>query len=369
MGKKAATRSGVSRRDFLKIAAISAGAGGAVFLGTEAKVHGETKKLRLTLACTSVDRFLALRTGEVGIEGVDLNVVVLPTQEVFWRQLRYMEFDASEISFSSYVLGISRGDDRFIAIPAFTSRRFRHSCVYINTHKGIKKPEDLKGRTVGVAEYQMTAGLWLRGIFQHEYGVRPQDVKWRTGGEEMPGREEKLELKLPPDIDCAPIPSHKTLSQMLDAGEIDALFTAGTPSPFRKGSPNVKRLWDNWVEAEAEYFKKTGIFPIMHAVAIKRSVYKENPWIAQSLYKALLQAKDMCLKNFQYENYSVLPWLGHEAERTRKIMGQDYYPYGVDKNRKVIEAVCQYSYEQGLAGRKVDIKELFAPETFDEFKI
>jgi 4,5-dihydroxyphthalate decarboxylase len=369
MKKKAIDVNGMSRRDFLKMASVGVGAGAAMVAGLEKKANADLKKLRLTFACSPGDRVLSLMDGTVSVEGVDLNFIPLQVQEVFWRQLRHMEFDASETSFSSYVLGVSEGDDRLVAIPAFTSRRFRHSCVYINTNKGIKKPEDLKGKTIGVAEYQMTAGLWLRGIFQHEYGVRPQDAKWRSGGEEMPGREEKLKIKLPPDIDHAPIPSDKMLSQMLDAGEIDALFTTGAPSPFRKGSPNVKRLWDNYSEVEAEYYKKTKIYPIMHAVVIKRSFYKENSWVAQSLYKALVQSKNICLENFKREGYHALPWLNHEVERTKKIMGDDWWPYGIDKNRVTIEAVCQYSFEQGLAKRKVKIEELFARETFDEFKI
>jgi 4,5-dihydroxyphthalate decarboxylase len=243
--------------------------------------------------------------------------------------------------------------------------------VYVNTKKGIQKPEDLRGKTIGVPEYQMTAALWLRGLFQHEYGVHPRDVKWRSGGQETPGREEKLTLKLPPDIDYKPIPKDKTLSQMLDAGEIDAMFTALAPSCFVKGSPNVKRLWENYKDVEAEYYQKTGIFPIMHTIAIKRSVYKENPWVAQSLYKALVASKNVALKNLQLTGtlQAALPWLVPEVERTRKIMGDDWWPYGIEKNRKTIEAMCQYSYEQGLAEKLMKIEDLFAPETFTEFKI
>jgi 4,5-dihydroxyphthalate decarboxylase len=301
---------------------------------------------------------------------VELNFLPLEIEETFWRQLRYQEFDGSEISFSSHILARSRGDERFIALPVFTSRIFRHAAVYINTGKGIQKPEDLKGKIVGVPEYQMTAALWLRGLFQHEYGVHPRDIKWRSGGLEMPGREEKLALKLPPDIDLAPIPRGKTLSQMLDAGEIDALFTASAPSSFTKGSPNVKRLWEEYKDVEGAYYRKTGIFPIMHAVALKRSVYKENPWVAQSLYKALLASKNVALKNLQLSGtlHVALPWLLPEVERTRKIMGDDWWPYGIDKNRKTIEAMCQYSYEQGLSEKLMKIEDLFAPETFTEFK-
>jgi 4,5-dihydroxyphthalate decarboxylase len=359
----------VNRRDFLKIASIGVAAAGMVpALAREAKA--DVKKLKFTFACSPYDRLQALINGAVQVEGVELNFLPLEVEETFWRQLRYQEFDGSELSFSSYILARSRGDDRFIALPVFTSRVFRHSSVYINTKKGIARPEDLKGKTVGVPEYQMTAALWLRGLFQHEYGVYPRDIKWRSGGQEMPGREEKLTLKLPPDIDYAAIPRNKTLSQMLDAGQIDALFTALAPSCFTNGSPNVKRLWENYKDVEGEYYRKTGIFPIMHGVALKRSVYKENPWVAQSLYKALVASKNIALENLKQNGvlYAALPWLVPEVERTRKIMGEDWWPYGIDKNRKTIEAMCQYSYEQGLAEKLMKIEDLFAPETFTEFK-
>ncbi|HVN22418.1 MAG TPA: hypothetical protein VMT71_00500 [Syntrophorhabdales bacterium] len=327
--------------------------------------------LRFTFACSSYDRMQALLNGTIVPEGLDFNFIPLEVEEIFWRQLRHQEFDACEISFSSYMMSKSRGDERFIAIPVFTSRMFRHSSAYINVNKGIKSPADLKGKTVGVPEYQITAAVWLRGLLQHEYGVHPRDVHWRSGGEETPGRVEKVKLELPPDIDYQSIPADKTLSRMLDEGEIDALLTARAPSSFTSGSPNVKRLFDRYWEAEEEYFRRTGIFPIMHAVAIKRSVYDQNPWVAMSLYKALLASKSMTLKNLQhtFALHATLPWLVRHVDETRKVMGDDWWPYGIEKNRKAIEALCQYSFEQGLSARKMTIEDLFAPETFDEFKI
>ena len=328
-------------------------------------------KLRFTFACSPYDRLQAILNGTIVPEGMDFNFIPLEVEEIFWRQLRHQEFDACEMSFSSYTMARSRGDERFIAIPVFTSRFFRHSSAYINVNKGIKSPGDLKGKTVGVPEYQMTAAVWLRGIFQHEYGVHPRDVHWKSGGEETPGRVEKIKLELPPDIDYQSIPADKTLSRMLDEGEIDALFTARAPSSFTSGSPNVKHLFDRYWEAEEEYFKRTGIFPIMHAVAIKRSVYEQHPWVAMSLYKALLASKNLTLKSMQhtFALHATLPWLVHHVDETRKVMGDDWWPYGIEKNRKTIEALCQYSFEQGLSARKMALEELFAPETFDEFKI
>jgi 4,5-dihydroxyphthalate decarboxylase len=326
-----------------------------------------------TFSCLPYLHMHALIDGTVKPEGIDLNFIPLEVEEIFWRQLKHEEFDGSEMSLSSYTMARSRGDDRFIAIPVFTLRIFRHSCVYINVHKGITRPTDLIGKTIGLPEYQMTACLWLRGIFQHEYGVHPNQIHWRGGGQETPGREEKLKLRLPPDIDYQPIPHDKTLSEMLDAGELDAMFTARTPSCFTKGSPNVKRLFENIMEAEKEYYLRTGIFPIMHTITLKRSVYEENPWMAMSLYKACLRSKNMVLEKLKQTGgaplYAILPWGGWEAERTKRIMGDDWWPYGIEKNRVTIDALCQYSFEQGLSERRMTVEELFAPETFDEFKI
>jgi 4,5-dihydroxyphthalate decarboxylase len=328
-------------------------------------------KLRLTFACGPYDRMQPLMNGTVVPEGVDLNFLPLDIEEISWRQLKHQEFDCSEASFSSYIMFRSRADDRFIAIPVFTSRSFRHSCVYINVHKGIKEPQDLKGKTVGVPVYPMTAAVWARGILQHMYGVHPRDIHWRGGGQETPGRVEKLKLELPADVDYQPVPLDKTLSRMLEEGEIDALFAARAPSCFMAGSPNVKRLFDDCSEVEEEYYQRTGIFPIMHAVVIKRTIYEANPWVTMSLYKACLASKNIALKNLEH-TYALqvsLPWLMHHVGYTKKVMGEDWWPYGIEKNRQTIEALCQYSFEQGLSARRMSTEELFAPETFDEFKI
>ncbi len=328
--------------------------------------------LPLTFACPAYDRILPLAYGEIVPQGIHLNYLDLEVEEIFWRQLRNQEFDISESSLSSYVMLRSRGDERFVAIPVFTSRFFRHACVFINTHKGIKEPGDLKGKIVGLPEYQITAVVWLRGIFQDEYGVSPRDVHWRSGGEEMPGREEKIKINLPPDIDLQPIPPDKYLSKMLDDGELDGMFTARAPSSFTQGSPNVARLFENPREIEESYFRKTGIFPIMHTVIMKREIYEKNPWIAVNLYKAFSEAKKMVLENYaRTEALRVaLPWVHDEIERTKQVMTEDWWPYGVEKNRHVLETFLRYHHEQGLSERLMTIEDLFAPETLDaEFKI
>ena len=327
--------------------------------------------LSLSFACPPYDRILPLVCGRVVPEGIKLHFLSLTVEEIFWRQLRHEEFDVSESSLSSYVLLRSRGDERFIAIPAFTSRFFRHSCVFINTQKGIVSPQDLKGKVVGVPEYQMTAAVWLRGIFQEEYGVFPRDIMWRTGGEETPGRLEKIELRLPPDVNWEPIPADKTLSQMLDNGELDAMFTARAPSCFRRGSPNVARLFKNCRSVEEQYYKKTGIFPIMHTIIIRNDVYKKNRWVAMNLYKALCQAKDIVVGSFTETAalHVTLPWVSEEVERTRTVMGEDWWSYGVKKNRRTLETFLRYHYDQGLSARPMGVNELFSPETLDQFKI
>lgn len=328
-------------------------------------------KLRFTLACAPYDRMHALMDGAVVPEGMEINFIPLEAEETFWRQLMHQEFDGSEMSLSSYTMTKSRGDDRFVAIPVFTSRFFRHSCVYINVNKGILRPEDFRGKVVGVPEYQITAALWLRGIFEHEYGVPTREMHWRTGGEETPGRVEKMNIRLPADIDCQPIAENKTLSEMLDAGEIEALFTARAPSCFLRGSPRVKRLFEDYVRVEKEYYRKTSIFPIMHAIVIKRAIYEANPWVAMSLYKACVASKNLTLQRMQqtFALHAALPWLVSYVEETKKLMGDDWWPYGIDRNRETIEALCAYSYEQGLSVRRMTVEELFAPETFDEFRI
>jgi 4,5-dihydroxyphthalate decarboxylase len=324
--------------------------------------------LELSFACPPYDRILPLAHGTVVPEGIRVNYLSLEVEEIFWRQLRNQEFDVSESSLSSYVMLRSRGDDRFIAIPVFTSRYFRHSCVFINTQKGIQEPEDLKGKVVGLPEYQITAVVWLRGIFQDEYGIHPRDVHWRNGGEETPGRKEKIALDLPKEIDLQPIPSDKYLSQMLDEGELDALFTARAPSCFTNGSPNVGRLFENYREVEEAYYNKTGIFPIMHTVILKREVYERNPWIAVNLYKAFCEAKDMVMMGY-FETAALrvtMPWLTGEVERLKGLFGEDWWPYGVEKSRKTLETFLRYHHEQGLSKKLMSVEELFAPETLDE---
>jgi len=292
-------------------------------------------KLRLTLACWNYDRTRALLEERVQPDGIDLNYLSLPVEETFFRMLRHKEFDVAEMSLSSYVMSLFHPDRPFIAIPVFPSRFFRHSCIYVHAGSAIKEPKDLIGKRVGTPEYQMTAAVWIRGILSDEYGVPVKSVVYLTGGEEEPGRSEKLPLELPPDIRVERIGPEQTLSSMLARGDIDALYTARMPSTFRSGDGTVKRLFEDFATVERDYFRRTGIFPIMHTVVVRRDVYERDRWVAQSLYKALCAAQQETYADLSQTAAlkTMLPWLAAHVEETRRDMGEDFWPYGIERNR------------------------------------
>lgn len=328
-------------------------------------------KLRLTLGCWNYDRTRALMDGTVQPDGIDLNYLNMPVEETFFRMLRHQEFDAAEMSLSSYAVSLSRPQRPFVAIPVFPSRFFRHSCIYVNADAGIREPRDLIGKRIGNPEYQMTAPVWIRGILSDHYGVPVDSVTYFTGGEEEPGRPEKLKLDLPSNIRVEPIGPTQTLSQMLLDREIDALYTARMPSSFRTGGGRVKRLFENYVDVERRYFRETGIFPIMHTVAIRRELYEANRWVAQSLYKAFTEAQRRSYQDLQETAAlkTMLPWLTAHLEDARREMGDDYWPYGLERNRATLAIFLRYHHEQGLSKRLLTPDELFAPESLESFKI
>ena len=323
------------------------------------------------MACWNYDRTRALLDGRVQPDGIDLNYLNLPVEETFFRMLRHREFDVAEMSLSSYVVSLFTPERPFIAIPVFPSRVFRHSCIYVNAASGIREPRDLVGKKVGTPEYQMTAPVWIRGILSDEYDVPVNSVTYCTGGQEEPGRTEKLKLALPPDIRVQPIAPHQTLSSMLATGEIDALHTARTPSTFRNGDGNVKRLFEDFALVERDYFRRTGIFPIMHTVVIRRDVFERDPWVAQSLYKAFCAAQraayDDLAETAAFK--AMLPWLTAHVEETRREMGDDFWPYGFQRNRDTLATFLRYSHEQGLSKELLEPERLFAPQTLESFRI
>ena len=326
-------------------------------------------KLKLTLACWNYDRTRALQDGSVQPDGIDLNYLDLPVEETFFRMVRHREFDVAEMSLSSYTVSRFRDPQPFVAIPIFPSRFFRHSCIYLSAKSGIKSPKDLIGKKIGVPEYQMTAPVWIRGILSDHYGVPVDSVTYWTGGEEEPGRPEKQKLDLPPNIKVFSIPEDKTLAQMLRDGEIDAFYTARKPSTY--DGKTVTRLFPNFVEVEKDYYKSTGMFPIMHTVAIKREVYEANRWIAQSLFKAFVESQKKTYEDLKETAAlkGMLPWFNAHVEEAFELMGPDFWAYGFDQNRRTLETFLRYHFEQGLSKRLLKPEELFAPEAMEAFKI
>jgi len=309
--------------------------------------------------------------GRIKVDGIDLNYLNLPVEETFFRMARFKEFDIAEMSLSSYCVTLAKPERPFIAIPIFPSRFFRHSCIYVNAKSGIKEPKDLIGKKIASPEYQMTAPVWIRGILQDHYGVPIDAQPYLFGGEEEPGRIEKMSLKLPPNIKVSPIEPHQTLTQMLYDGEIDALYTARMPSSFLKGDGVVKRLFENYQDVERQYYKDTSIFPIMHTVVIRREVYEANRWIAQSLTKAFIQAQQMTYEalNETAALKTMLPHLTAHVEEVKREFGDDWWPYGLEKNVKTLETFTRYHHEQGLSPKRLQVEELFAPEALEAFKI
>ncbi|MDQ0304979.1 4,5-dihydroxyphthalate decarboxylase [Ancylobacter polymorphus] len=327
--------------------------------------------LRLTMSCWDYDRTRALMDGSVKPDGIELTCLSLSVEETFFRMLRYREFDVSEMSLSSYTVSLFKEERPFIAIPFFPSRFFRHSSIYVNADSGIHEPKDLVGKRVGCPEYQMTAPVWIRGVLSDEYGVPVESVTYHTGGEEEPNRSEKLKLDLPDRIKVEPIAAGKTLSAMLRDGEIDALYTARKPSSYTGPNGPVRRLFEDYVPVERDYYARTGIFPMMHIVAIRREVYERNRWIAQSLYKALVSSQAKTYHDLQQTAAlkTMLPWAVAHLEDTEAHMGKDFWPNGFEKNEDTLNVFLRYSYEQGLSKRLLDARELFAPETLEAFVI
>lgn len=322
--------------------------------------------LRISLACERYDRVQAIFDGRVRIEGCEVNALPLAAEECFHRAFNGAEFDVTELSGSTYMMTTARNECPYIAIPAFVSKYFRHSAIYIRTDRGIRTPQDLVGKRIGMPEYQMTACLWARGILEDEYGVRPRDIKWFTGGQEEPGRRERARLTVDPSVSITPIGPEQTLSGMLAAGELDGIISARVPSCYRK-HPHVGRLFENFREAETAYFKKTGIFPIMHLIGVRRSLVEANPWLPVSVFKAFIAAKDIAIDELKNAgvHFATLPWVYQEVLAAQALLSEDYWSYGVKENRAALEAMTRYSFDQGLSQRRLTPEEMFHPGTLE----
>ncbi|GAC1657875.1 MAG: ABC transporter substrate-binding protein [Acidobacteriaceae bacterium] len=310
------------------------------------------------------DRTYALETGSVQPDGINLKYVHVPIGDLFRRMAQDAEFPASEMSMSSLIRMRSRGDSRLVAIPVFPLRAFRHSQIYVHAAAGLDAPSDLRGKNIGISGYQMTAALWQRALMQHEYGIAPEQIHWWTGGLKTPEYREPLAHDVPSRVQLDRIPADKALEGMLETGELDGLFAASAPEPFQRHSPNVRRLFADYRPVEEAYFRKTGFFPIMHTVVIRRDVYEANQWLVISLLDAFQEAKRRGVRRLaELGTLSVThPWIGYEIDRIKQLFGRDPFVYGVENNRAILEAMTKYHYEQGLSKHKVDPEELFAPE-------
>lgn len=324
-------------------------------------------KLQLSVATWDYDRVRPLIDGRVTVEGCDINYLPMTVEECFQRAYLHGEFDVTELGFSPFLIAKSRGLTEYEAIPVFLSRMFRHSAVYIRKDRGINGPGDLRGRRVGVPEYQMSAALWARGMIQDDHGVRPDEMTWVQGGLEVPGRREKFPLNLPPGFPLESAPEGQSLSRMLAEGELDAIFSARAPSCMGT-HPQVGRLYPDYKAEEAAYFRRTGVFPIMHAVGIRRSLIEQHPWLPVSLYKAFSRARAIAEQDLREVAAlkTMLPWLSADLAHTEAVMGRQFWTYGVGANRKALELMLRYSYEQGLAVRHMSVDEIFLPSTLDD---
>ena len=324
----------------------------------------------LTLATWDHDRAMAIHDGRIGIPGFRIESSILPTTKLFPIAAQEARFDVTEMSLSTYILQVSQGTTPYTAVPVFLSRAHRHNGFFAREGSGVEGPSDLAGRTVGVPEYQMTAGLWMRGILQDEYGVDLSSIRWRTGALDQGVRRERLALSLPEGMVVEPIEEGRTLQELLLQGEIDGLLAPKPPAAFLAGDPRIRRLVPDYESAEAEYHQRTGFFPIMHVVAVRRSLAEAHPGLPRAIFDAFSEAKALAVARLREvwlgsANRITLPWIGASMERTIATMGEDFWSYGFGANRAEIETMCRYSDEQHLSARRLSAEELFHPSVRD----
>lgn len=327
--------------------------------------------LRLSLAMGNYDRTRPIVDGRVKIDGVDPIPMLLSPEEMFFRAFRHQAFDISELSLSSYSISVARGDPQYVAVPVFLSRAFRHTSVYVRTDRGIDKPEDLKGKKIGIAEYQLSANVWVRGILEDHHGVRPSDVTWVRGGMDTPGRPEKIKVDLPEDVVVEPAPEGATLNGMLADGEIDGFVGPRWPRCFAEGHPHVGRLFRDSMSAAETYYRDTGIFPIMHVLGVRRGLAEQHPWLPGALVKAFAEAKKLAQEALADTSATkvTMPFVEDTLNRAQTFMGADPWSYGLAQNAHVLETFLSYHHAQGLSPRKVDVEELFHTSTSEAYSL
>lgn len=319
-----------------------------------------SSRLSLTIATDDYDHVRDFRTGEVQAVGLDVTWLNMDIHEVFSRFTFNREWEVSELSFAKFIAQVTRKDPDIIGLPVYTSRMFRFSSFYVNKKSGIKKPQDMAGKRVGVPEWAQTAAVYTRGWLQHEAGVDLKSIDWYQGGTEQPGRIEKVELDLPKGLRLTPV-MDKSLSDMLVNQELDAIMVARAPRVFQRKHSDVARLFPDYRAMEEDYFARTKVFPIMHIVAMRRDVLKQNPWVARNLVNAFEESKNRSLERMLDISVSryPLPWMTDQAEKLQQLFGSDLFPYGIEENRPTLELFLQYAHEQGIAHRHAKVEEIF----------
>ncbi|MFH5926967.1 ABC transporter substrate-binding protein [Roseomonas xinghualingensis] len=323
--------------------------------------------LTLSLGCYETDRSRPILDGRVRLPGIQLEREPGEPRDLFRRALQERAFAITELSMSSHIVTMARGDAPYIGVPVFPSRAFRHESIYIRTDRGIRGPADLAGRRIGVPEYQQTAALWVRGMLRDYYGVDTAGIAWRNGGLESPGQGERVPLSLPPGLDVRPIGSDETLNALLADGSLDAIVSPRAPSCFQERSAPVDRLWPHSRAEEERYFDETGFFPIMHCMAVRRDVAEAHPWLPRALFLAFSEAKALALADLAPSNVLrvSLPWITAEATAQTARMGGDPWPYGFARNRAEIETMIGYAVKDGLSASAILPEALFHPSTLN----
>ena len=328
-------------------------------------------KLQLSVAVGDYDRMRPLVDGTVQIDAVDPQYMLLEPEEIFFRAFRHEDFDICELSMSSYSVKTAAGNCPYVAIPVFPSRTFRHTSIYIRTDRGIAKPADLKGRRIGTPEYQVTANVWVRMFLEEDHGVKPSDVTWVRGGYEDPGRVEKITLNLPADVRVEDAPEGKTISGMLAAGEVDAVIGPRAPSCFDRGDPNVGYLFADPKAAAEDWYRRTKLFPIMHLLGIRRALAERHPWLPASVFKAFAKSKTVALARLGdvAATKVTLPFVEEHLRAVRALMGEDFWPYGLEPNRHALERFLRQHHAEGLSSRLLAPEDLFHPSALEMHKI